>query len=168
MDSSQIKMAGFKDTAGNYVKGIEDYIPKIQYKTEEHKDKVVEDIKVNWKCLSHNKKFHGIFATSSIAEAIQYYRKIKKEMPELKCTCLFDPNIDNNDGVLFKEDGLEEIILDYNERYQTEFKVSTHASFKKDIALRMAHKEAYKLIERKPEQQLDLLIVVDQMLTGFD
>ena len=34
MDSSQIKMAGFKDTAGNYVKGIEDYIPKIQYKTE--------------------------------------------------------------------------------------------------------------------------------------
>ena len=50
-------MAGFKDTAGNYVKGIEDYIPKIQYKTEEHKDKVVEDIKVNWKCLSHNKNF---------------------------------------------------------------------------------------------------------------
>ena len=40
--------------------------------------------------------------------------------------------------------------------------------FKKDLSLRLAHKEQYKRIERTPDQQLDLLIVVDQMLTGFD
>ena len=39
---------------------------------------------------------------------------------------------------------------------------------KKDIAARLAHKKPYERIERDPEKQVDLLIVVDQMLTGFD
>ena len=39
---------------------------------------------------------------------------------------------------------------------------------KKDISLRLAHKKLYKHIENEPEKQLNLLIVVDQMLTGFD
>ena len=34
--------------------------------------------------------------------------------------------------------------------------------------MRLAHKDVYKGINNKPEQQLNLLIVVDQMLTGFD
>ena len=37
---------------------------------------------------------------------------------------------------------------------------------KKDISLRLAHKKPYNRI--KQEDQIDLLIVVDQMLTGFD
>lgn len=168
MDASKVKMAGFKTDNGKYIKGIEDYIPNSQYFTLEHQNKVVEDIKENWKTLSHNGKFHAIFATSSIPEAIQYYRLIKGVMPQLKVTCLFDPNIDNSGGVVFKEDGLVEIIKDYNERYKQKFTIAAYAAFKKDIALRLAHKEDYKLIERTPDKQLDLLIVVDQMLTGFD
>lgn len=168
MDASKVKMAGFKTDNGKYIKGIEDYIPNSQYLTLEHQNKVVEDIKENWKTLSHNGKFHAIFATSSIPEAIQYYRLIKGAMPQLKITCLFDPNIDNNGGVVFKEDGLVEIIKDYNKGYEQDFTIATHATFKKDIALRLAHKEVYKLIERTTDKQLDLLIVVDQMLTGFD
>jgi type I restriction enzyme R subunit len=39
---------------------------------------------------------------------------------------------------------------------------------KKDIALRLAHKKPYERIEKEREKQIDLLIVVDQMLTGFD
>ena len=46
--------------------------------------------------------------------------------------------------------------------------MSSHAKFKKDLANRLAHKKPYDRIHTKPEQQLDLLIVVDQMLTGFD
>ena len=49
-----------------------------------------------------------------------------------------------------------------------DFSIATHARFKKDLSLRLAHKEQYKRVEREPEKQLDLLIVVDQMLTGFD
>lgn len=168
MNSSQIKMAGYIGDDGKYVKGIEDYIPMVQYRTEEHQNKVVEDIAEKWMDLSHASKFHAIFATSSIPEAIEYYRLLKMKMPDLKITCLFDPNIDNGGGTEFKEDGLVEIIDDYNKRYEQNFTIATHAAFKKDIALRLAHKEHYKLIERSPEKQLDLLIVVDQMLTGFD
>ena len=48
------------------------------------------------------------------------------------------------------------------------FEREADARFKKDLSLRLAHKEQYKRIEREPEKQLDMLIVVDQMLTGFD
>ena len=48
------------------------------------------------------------------------------------------------------------------------FKLATYRTFKKDVSYRLAHKEQYKSVERTPDQQIDLLIVVDQMLTGFD
>ena len=173
MDAAKVKMYGEKDAEGKWIKGIEDYLPNAQYQTDEHRRKVVEDIRDNWLTLSHNGKFHAIFATSSIPEAIAYYRLLKDVMPELKTSCLVDPNIDNNgndgnSGAIFKENGLVEIISDYNARYGQDFTIATHARFKKDLSLRLAHKEQYKRIEREPEKQLDMLIVVDQMLTGFD
>lgn len=168
MDASQISMAGHTGNDGIYIKGIEDYIPNSQYETPEHQRQVVEDISQNWLTLSHNSKFHAIFATSSIPEAIQYYRLLKNKMPQLRTTCLFDPTIDNNGGVAFKEDGLEEIISDYNDRYEQNFSMSAYDLLKKDVSFRLAHKELYKRIETTPEKQLDLLIVVNQMLTGFD
>ncbi len=168
MDSSQVKMAGYTSNDGTYVKGIEDYLGKSQYTRKAHQDKVVEDILNKWTELSHDGKFHAIFATSSINEAIIYYRLIKKASPELKITALFDPNIDNNEGQIFKEDGLVEIITDYNELFNQDFSIATHSKFKKDIAARLAHKEPYLRIENSKDKQIDLLIVVDQMLTGFD
>lgn len=165
---NEVRMAGHIDTSGTYVKGIEDYLPKSQYDRIEHFDKVVEDILQNWLMLSQNGKFHAIFATSSIAVAIHYYRLIKNQNPILKITALFDPNIDNNGNTEYKEDGLVEIITDYNERYYQDFNLAKHAQFKEDIAARLAHKKRYKRIENTPEEQIDILIVVDQMLTGFD
>lgn len=168
MDSGLVGMVGHFDNKGDYIKGIEDYIPNVQYQTEEHTTTVVKDILENWVTLSHNSKFHAIFATSSIPEAINYYRMIKEMKPELKVTALFDPNIDNGGGVAFKEAGLVEIIEDYNERYGQDFTIPTFAKMKKDIAARLAHKKPYERIANEPEKQIDLLIVVDQMLTGFD
>ena len=168
MDSGQIGMVGHFDSKGDYIKGIEDYIPNVQYQTEEHTTTVVKDILENWVTLSHNSKFHAIFATSSIPEAINYYRMIKEMKPELKVAALFDPNIDNGGGIAFKEAGLVEIIEDYNKRYGQDFTIPTFAKMKKDIAARLAHKKPYERIANEPEKQIDLLIVVDQMLTGFD
>ena len=168
MDAGQVGMVGHLDSKGNYVKGIEDYIPNVQYHTKEHTTTVVKDILENWVTLSHNSKFHAIFATSSIPEAINYYRIIKEMKPELKVTALFDPNIDNGGGVEFKEAGLVEIIEDYNNRYGQDFSIPTFAKMKKDISSRLAHKKPYERIANEPEKQIDLLIVVDQMLTGFD
>lgn len=61
-----------------------------------------------------------------------------------------------------------EIIADYNARYGQDFTIPTFYKMKKDIASRLAHKKPYERIALEPEMQLDLLIVVDQMLTGFD
>ncbi|MDO0821958.1 type I restriction endonuclease subunit R [Desulfosporosinus nitroreducens] len=168
MNPAKIKMSGYKDVNDNYIKGIEDYVPKSQYETAAHQNKVVEDIVSNWITLSRNSKFHAIFATSSIPEAITYYRLIKDKKPDLKVACLFDPTIDNNGGVTFKESGLVEIVEDYNKQYNQSYKLATYGKYKKDIAARLAHKEPYTRIERTPEEQIDLMIVVDQMLTGFD
>lgn len=168
MNAAKVKMAGYRDDKGHYIKGIEDYLPDSQYKTEEHQQIVAEDIRANWKTLSYEGKFHALFATNSIPEAIAYYRRIKQTAPELKVTSLFDPNIDHMGGAKFKEDGLIEIMQDYNARYKKNFTLSSHAGFKRDIASRLAHKDQYNHIEKTPDEQIDLLIVVDQMLTGFD
>ena len=168
MDPGQVRMAGHTDANGKYITGIEDYIPRTQYETDEHTTTVTQDILENWTRLSHNSKFHAIFATSSIPEAIHYYRLIKQMKPELKVTALFDPSIDNNGNVQYKEDGLVEIISDYNEKYGQDFTIPTFAKMKKDIAARLAHKKPYERVAYEPEKQIDLLIVVDQMLTGFD
>jgi len=169
---NDVPMTLYFDDARKKHNGIEDYIPISQYERAEHQNKVVEDIIDNWITLSQNSKFHAIFATSSIAEAIIYYRllkaKSKEEELDLKITALFDPNIDNSGGVAFKEDGLVEIIEDYNERYEQDFSLKNFSKFKKDIASRLAHKKPYITIEKTSDKQIDLLIVVDQMLTGFD
>lgn len=169
---NDVEMAGYKDKNDKYIKGIEDYVPRSQYEREEHQNQVVEDIVENWITLSQNSKFHAIFATSSIPEAITYYRLLKAKNEDkgldLKITALFDQHIDNVGGVAFKEDGLVEIIEDYNNRYNQDFSLKNFSKFKKDIAKRLAHKDPYLRIEKTPEKQIDLLIVVDQMLTGFD
>lgn len=176
---NDVPMAGYENDDGKYVKGIEDYLPNSQYIESEHQNAVVNDICDNWSILSVNKKFHAIFATSSIPEAIEYYGLFKDKMPSLKVTCLFDPHINNVEGeykntykgkpvALYKEDGLVKILKDYNNMFGQDFTIPTHASFKKDVSLRLAHKEKYSTITRTPEKMLDLLIVVDQMLTGFD
>ena len=168
LDAAQVPMAGYVADDGSYVKGIEDFVKSIQYETEAHTHAVVQDIKNNWVTLSHNNKFHAIFATSSIPEAINYFRLFKQMAPELKVTALFDPSIDNNGGAIFKEDGLVELIEDYNNAYGQSFTIPTFQQMKKDISARLAHKEPYQRIASDHAQQIDLLIVVDQMLTGFD
>lgn len=182
MDKTKVKMAGFKDDKGNYQRGIEDKLPKTQYtglkelytnsekinEGSEHQNSVVKDIVDNWTTLSRAGKFHAIFATSSIPEAIKYYRLLKNAAPDLKVTALFDPNIDNSGEVIYKQEGLVEIINDYNNKYGQNFDIGSYGKFKQDVSHRLAHKYQYKFIERETQKQLDLLIVVDQMLTGFD
>ncbi|MBO1632288.1 type I restriction endonuclease subunit R [Yersinia pseudotuberculosis] len=169
---NEVPMAGHRDDSGVYQMGIEDYLPNSQYSREEHQSAVVQDIADNWLTLSQNGKFHAIFATHSIREAITYYRLIKKRCPTLKITALFDPNIDNDDDsagdVTFKTNGLVELLEDYNRTYGQKFDLGNHGKFKTDIAARLAHKDHYKHIANEPAKQLDLLIVVEQMLTGYD
>ena len=169
MDKNQVPMARATNSAGKIVRGIEDYLPTSQYERAEHREAVVTDIMENWVALSQNSKFHALFATSSIPEAIEYYRIFTSKYPFLAVTALFDPNIDNTgDTQLFKEDGLVEVLSDYNARFGQNFSMSTYDKFKTDVAARLAHKEPHNGRDFTPDKQINLLIVVDQMLTGFD
>ena len=181
---NDVPMAGEYTSDGKYQKGIEDYIPNVQYQTPEHVNAVIDDMLENWRRLSQGKKYHAIFATSSIPEAVNYYRLIKARIAEKiriaeeakdpeeaknpwpKLTALFDPNILNDGQGNDKEIWIAEILKDYNAQFHTNFDYATYSRFKTDLSDRLSHINAYKRI--KPDEQLDLLIVVDQMLTGFD
>ena len=163
---NDVPMAGKYDENGKYQKGIEDYVPNVQYQTSEHVNAVIDDMLENWQRLSQGKKYHAIFATSSIPEAVNYYRLIKARNSGLKLTALFDPNILNDGQGSDKEEWIAEILADYNTQFDTSFGYASYAKFKTDLSDRLSHINAYKRI--KPDEQLDLLIVVDQMLTGFN
>ena len=169
MDSAKVPMGPMVDSAGNRIKGIEDFLTRAQYwPGTPHHEKVVEDILRRFPVLSHGSKFHAILATSSIPEAIDYYRAFKERAPQMKVTALFDPSIDNNAGSTVKEDALVELIEDYNKAYGQEFTIPTWPAMKKDISARLSHKKPYVNVDPNRDSRIDLLIVVDQMLTGFD
>lgn len=169
MDSSKVPMGPMTTPAGERVKGIEDFLPAAQYAPDSpHPDMVVKDVLDQFPILSHGSKFHAILATSSIPEAINYYHLFKQSAPQLKITALFDPNVDNNAGAIIKENALVEIISDYNATYGKDFTIPTWAGMKKDISARLSHKKPYVNVDVNRGERIDLLIVVDQMLTGFD
>ena len=168
-DSAKVPMGPMVDGAGNHIKGIEDFLTPAQYWPDTpHHGKVVEDILRRFPVLSHGNKFHAILATSSISEAIDYYRAFKERAPQMNVTALFDPSIDNNAGSMVKEDALVELIEDYNKAYGQEFTIPTWPAMKKDISARLSHKKPYANVDTNRDSRIDLLIVVDQMLTGFD
>ncbi len=169
MDSSQVKMY-WENINGKWVKGIEDYLPNEQYETEEYRKSVIKNIKDKWLIYSRNNKFHAIFAASSIPEAVAYYRLMrlmKLELLDLNVTAMFDPTIDNEGKKsLDKEDGIVEVLEDYNDKFSQKYSIPTYDKFRKDVSARLSHKVPYNNIDRS--EQLDILIVVNQMLTGFD
>lgn len=166
MDSSQVKMYGER-VGDKWIAGIEDYISNEQYQTQEYKMGLISDIKKKWTVYSQGGLFHAIFATSSIPEAVSYYKLMKDEMPNLHITAMFDPSIDNEGGgSLDKEDGIVQILEDYEKMFSQLFTIPSYDKFRKDVSLRLSHKKPYNAITK--DQQIDILIVVNQMLTGFD
>lgn len=175
----------YKDRDGNIAKGIEGYLPAKQYDNPEHRQAVVNYILDNWNIFSigqNGTRFHALLSTTSIPEAVEYYRIFKRENASGRCnlnvTALFDSNIDNTGGyTLDKENAIAEILQDYNDKFDTSFdrKVDPGLKeFKKDIMLRLAHKKGkhgcpdYTNIGKDESKVIDILIVVDQLLTGYD
>ncbi|SYV89679.1 Type-1 restriction enzyme R protein, partial [Metamycoplasma alkalescens] len=128
--------------------------------------------------MNQNKKFSAIFATSSISDAIKYFDVFQeliseynqKNQTDFKVTALFDPNIDFSkdkyEDLEKKYDSIKRIIDQYNLDFKTSFDFEQHADFKIDLSNRLAHKNSY--LNLSNDRKLDLLIVVEQMLTGFD
>lgn len=145
---------------------IEKHIPETQHNVlySPHRAAVVKDIADNFMTRSVGKRMHAIFATSSIPEAIEYYLLFSET--NLKVTAVFDPSDDNSNTSIEKMNGITDILTDYESMFGTKYNISEYASFKKDVCLRLAHKKQYKNLSK--ENQIDIVIVVNQLLTGFD
>ena len=122
--------------------------------------------------------FNSIFAVASVPMAKLYYEEFKKQMAadstkKLRVATIFSygANEEESDGILDEEnsedtsaldkpsrDFLEDATKDYNEMFHTNYDTSSDKfqNYYKDVSLRMKNKE------------LDLLIVVNMFLTGFD
>lgn len=120
--------------------------------------------------------FNSILAVSSIPMAIKYYLEFKKQLEEkgkkltIATIYSFAPNEDTEDGILddesFDTDGLDKssrdfldmAIDDYNGIFRTNFDSSSNGfqNYYKDLS------------DRVKKREVDLLIVVNMFLTGFD
>lgn len=159
--------ADYKEN-GEAVHGIEHYLPKDIYQQDIHHQEVAKHIVSKFDLLSHGFKFHAMLATQNIPEAIAYWKIFKEQYPSLNVVTVFDNNIDNSDEGIAKEDAILEMLEYYNLKYKTNFGLPNYGKYKKDVAKRLAHKKPYTQIEHDHSQQIDLLIVVTQMLTGYD
>lgn len=146
---------------------VEDKLPNAQFREPGYREGVVDDILKEWDTVSYGGRHHAIFATSSIPEAIEYYG-ILRERKALSVTAVFNDDDDDSAGAFQKNEAIRQIIEDYNDRFSTAFGITEHEAFSKDVVSRLSHKGVYRGIEDAPDEQLNLVIVVNQLLTGFD
>jgi len=157
------------------LEGIEDCLESGQYNKPEHREAVVRNIVGNFDTIAHGENgtlFHGILATDSISEACEYWRLFRKIAPNLHVTAIFEPNTDSNSGSEFdKEKALIEIVDNYSKTFGLKVSWKDDKSlsvFKEDVIARLSHTKPYTTIGNNHSKCLDIVIVVDQLLTGFD
>lgn len=110
---------------------------------------------------TRNGKYTAIFATSSIPALIKYYDAFKNIDHNFKIAAVFSygANEDMEGKDEHSRDSLERIIKDYNEMFETNFSTDTFGAYNKDVSNRLK-------VKKTP--QIDILIVVNMYLTGFD
>ena len=161
------------------------------------KEKVIETILAKHNAATANRKFNAVLATSSINDAIDYYEKFAKiqakrqgtdpEFEPLKIACVFSPPAEGNKDVQqiqedlpqekadnaqdpeAKKAALKAIISDYNDRYGTNHKIGEFDLYYQDVQKRIKDQQFPNAdLPRKGAEKIDIVIVVDMLLTGFD
>jgi type I restriction enzyme R subunit len=160
-----------------------------------HKIAVVDDIINKHDKATHNRRFNAIFATSSINDAIQYYERFKATQAEkaneeedyrpLNIACVFSPPAEGNKDIQqiqedlpqekadnevepnLKKEALERIIADFNQQYGTNHRINDFDLYYQDVQQRIKDQK-YSNTDYPRKNKIDVMIVVDMLLTGFD
>lgn len=151
---------------------------------------IVKHILDNHDTLTANRRFNALLATPSIPEAIIFY-EIFKELQEalvkdvqdyvpLNVTAVFTPPMrnssdedlpqeeaDNNEDPERNKSELGKIIDDYNAQFGTNFTVELFDEYYRDVQQRVKDQK-YPNKDLPHAKKLDIVIVVEMMLTGFD
>lgn len=128
---------------------------------DERMTMIANHIIANHKAKTRNRQYTAIFAVWSIPALIKYYDIFKNIDHDLNIAAIFSYGA-NEDGEGKEEhsrDALERMIGDYNNTYDTNYSTDTFAAYHKDISDR---------VKGKKTNQLDILLVVNMFLTGFD
>lgn len=168
---------------------------------------VVEAILEKHDTATNSRKFNAVLATSSINNAIEYYKLFKEiqkkkqvENPNyvpLNIACVFSPpsqlisnnsdqqaqknaadikqlqedltteREDNKQNPEEKKQALTEIIADYNKQYKTNHSINEFDLYYQDVQRRIKDQQ-YSNKDYSHENKIDITIVVDMLLTGFD
>lgn len=96
---------------------------------------------------------------------IQISENVKKSVPDFPKFAITYSVSENEDGSVVNQEKMNEAIDDYNRQFGTRFSLETIKAYNADINERLARKQE-KYQYRK--EQLDIVIVVDRLLTGFD
>ena len=151
---------------------------------------IVKHILDNHDTLTANRRFNALLATPSIPEAIIFYEIFKelqdalvKDVPDyvpLNVTAVFTPPMrnssdedlpqeeaDNNEDPERNKSELGKIIDDYNTQFGTNFTVDLFDEYYRDVQQRVKDQK-YPNKDLPHAKKLDIVIVVEMMLTGFD
>ncbi len=156
---------------------------------------IVEAIVDKHDIATNYRKFNAVFATASINNAIEYYQLFKQIQTEreknnpnfipLNITCVFSPPAEGNkdiqqiqeDLTQEKEDNkynpeekkqaLATIIDDYNTKFKTSHTIMEFDLYYQDVQKRIKDQK-YSNKDYAHSNKLDIIIVVDMLLTGFD
>ncbi len=131
------------------------------FMADERMTNIANHIVQNHKAKTRNRQYTAIFAVASIPMLVKYYNIFKSINHDLNISGIFSygANEDYEGHDEHSRDALERIIKDYNEMYNTNFSTDTFAAYHKDISDR---------VKGKKTKQLDILLVVNMFLTGFD
>ena len=153
------------------------------YDSDEHRNKVIDyivnrsDAKLRLNA-GDGRSYEGLLTVASIEDAQRYYRlfkqfqadgkvaeKIKKLLPDFPKVAITYTVGENEEGATADQAAMKEALQDYNQMFHTSWDLSTLAAYNADLNERLARKKS-KYQDRS--EQLDLVIVVDRLLTGFD
>ena len=170
----------------NGPKNMDDETDSSMYENETHMLRVLDVIlnKSYHKLGFQNgkgKTYEGLLTTGSIQLAQKYYEllkrvkngetelqideKVKQILPDFPKFAITYSVTENEEGSHLNQEKMKESIKDYNEMFGTKLDISQIQSYNANLNKRLARKEP-KFQSRS--EQLDLVIVVDRLLTGFD
>lgn len=163
----------------------EQELEKQVYTSLPYRRAVVEDIIKHWHenhsgpiemGVRERNQFHGMLAVSGKQAVVAYYNLFKELAPELRVAMTYSRDEDNGTGAYDLQNSLKEAMQAYSKFYGTHDFLEDkdpERTYLGDITKRIAHKKPYNRRltaeqELQTPQRLDLIIVSDQLLTGFD
>lgn len=152
-------LGDYKDKNQNKVDiDVEGIDVKGYMESEKRLNEIVDYI-INYHSVkTFNKTYTAIFAVSSIKVLTKYYEIFKSKEHDLKIATIFSyvDNEEDDGSDEHSKDKLERYMKDYNEMFGTNYTADTFNNYNVDVAKRVKNRE------------IDILLVVNMFLTGFD